>query len=77
MPGWICLTAAAAVTIAWGEPMRFDGFPPGARGYRAASEEIQAELYRLWQWLVDLHKAGRLVHKTLASSVHNPEEDSV
>ena len=47
------------VTIAWGEPMRFDGFPSGARGYRAASEEIQAELYRLWQWLVDLHKAGR------------------
>jgi len=47
------------VSIAWGEPMRFEGLPSGARGYRAASAEIQAELHRLWQWLVDLHDAGR------------------
>ena len=47
------------VSIAWGEPMRFEGLPAGARGYRAASVEIEAELHRLWQWLVDLHKAGR------------------
>ena len=47
------------VTIAYSEPMRFEGLPAGAKGYRAASAEIQAELYRLWEWLVDLHKAGR------------------
>jgi 1-acyl-sn-glycerol-3-phosphate acyltransferase len=47
------------VTIAWGEPMRFTGLPTGARGYREVSAEIEAELHRLWQWLVDMHAAGR------------------
>jgi 1-acyl-sn-glycerol-3-phosphate acyltransferase len=47
------------VSIAYGEPMRFHGLPAGAKGYRQASAEIQAELYRLWEWLVDLHRAGR------------------
>ena len=49
----------APVSIAWGEPMRFEGLPPGGKGYRAASEQIEAELYRLWTWLRDLHEAGR------------------
>lgn len=49
----------APVSIAWGEPMRFDGLPRGAKGYRLASEEIEAELHRLWAWLRDLHEAGR------------------
>jgi 1-acyl-sn-glycerol-3-phosphate acyltransferase len=49
----------APVSIAWGEPMRFDGFPRGGKGYREASEQIEAELYRLWIWLRDLHEAGR------------------
>jgi 1-acyl-sn-glycerol-3-phosphate acyltransferase len=49
----------APVSIAWGEPMRFDGLPRGGRGYRAASEQIEAELHRLWVWLRDLHEAGR------------------
>ena len=49
----------APVSIAWGEPMRFDGLPRGGKGYRAASEEIEAELSRLWVWLRDLHEAGR------------------
>ena len=39
--------------------MRFDGLPRGAKGYREASEQIEAELHRLWAWLVDLHEAGR------------------
>jgi 1-acyl-sn-glycerol-3-phosphate acyltransferase len=47
------------VSIAWGEPMRFDGLPRGGRGYREASAEIERELQRLWQWLVDVHEAGR------------------
>jgi 1-acyl-sn-glycerol-3-phosphate acyltransferase len=49
----------APVSIAWGEPMRFEGLPPGAKGYREASAEIQAEIRRLWEWLRDLHEAGR------------------
>jgi 1-acyl-sn-glycerol-3-phosphate acyltransferase len=49
----------APVSIAWGEPMRFDGLPRGGKGYREASAQIEAELYRLWVWLRDLHEAGR------------------
>jgi 1-acyl-sn-glycerol-3-phosphate acyltransferase len=49
----------APVSIAFGEPMRFEGLPRGGKGYREASEQIEAELYRLWSWLRDLHEAGR------------------
>ena len=49
----------APVSIAWGEPMRFDGLPRGGKGYREASVQIEAELHRLWAWLRDLHEAGR------------------
>jgi 1-acyl-sn-glycerol-3-phosphate acyltransferase len=49
----------APVSIAWGEPMRFQGLPKGSRGYREASAEIERELHRLWAWLRDLHEAGR------------------
>jgi 1-acyl-sn-glycerol-3-phosphate acyltransferase len=49
----------APVSVAWGEPLRFDGLPRGARGYREASAEIERELHRLWGWLRDLHEAGR------------------
>ena len=49
----------APVSIVWGAPMRFDGLPAGSKGYREASEQIEAELHRLWQWLVDQHASGR------------------
>jgi 1-acyl-sn-glycerol-3-phosphate acyltransferase len=49
----------APVSLAWGEPMRFKGVPRGAKGYRAASAQIEEELRRLWSWLRDLHEAGR------------------
>jgi 1-acyl-sn-glycerol-3-phosphate acyltransferase len=49
----------APVSIAWSEPMRFDGLPRGGKGYREASAQIEAELNRLWEWLRDLHEAGR------------------
>jgi 1-acyl-sn-glycerol-3-phosphate acyltransferase len=49
----------APVSIAWGEPMRFDGLPRNGRGYREASGEIQQELKRLWDFLVDVHALGR------------------
>ena len=49
----------APVSLAWGEPMRFEGLPRGSKGYREASAQIEAELFRLWSWLRDLHEAGR------------------
>jgi 1-acyl-sn-glycerol-3-phosphate acyltransferase len=49
----------APVSIVWGEPMRFDGLPRGGKGYREASLEMERELRRLWEWLRDLHEAGR------------------
>jgi 1-acyl-sn-glycerol-3-phosphate acyltransferase len=47
------------VSIAWGTPMRFDGLPKGGRGYREASAEIEREIRKLWEWLVELHRLGR------------------
>jgi len=47
------------VSIAWGNPMTFDGLPKGGRGYREASEQIRVELRRLWEWLVEQHELGR------------------
>jgi 1-acyl-sn-glycerol-3-phosphate acyltransferase len=49
----------APASVAWSEPMHFDGFPRGGKGYRAASDEIGKEIRRLWEWLRDLHEAGR------------------
>ena len=47
------------VSVAWGEPMRFDGLPRGAKGYREASRLIEEEIRRLWEFLVELHALGR------------------
>jgi len=47
------------VSIAWGEPMRFDGLPRGGKGYREASTLIQNEIHRLWRFLVEMHELGR------------------
>ena len=49
----------APVSAAWGEPFRFDGLPPGGKGYREASEEIGRRIRVLWEWLVELHEQGR------------------
>jgi 1-acyl-sn-glycerol-3-phosphate acyltransferase len=47
------------VSVAWGEPMRFADYPRNGRGYAAATEEIEAELLRLWEFLVRMHELGR------------------
>jgi 1-acyl-sn-glycerol-3-phosphate acyltransferase len=49
----------APVSVAWGEPMRFDGLPKGGKGYREASAEIAAKLRELHDWLVQVHALGR------------------
>jgi 1-acyl-sn-glycerol-3-phosphate acyltransferase len=47
------------VSIAWGEPMSFEGLPRSGKGYKEASRLIQEEIHRLWRFLVDLHELGR------------------
>lgn len=49
----------APVSVAWSEPLRFDGLPKGGRGYREASAEIGAKLRELHDWLAELHALGR------------------
>jgi 1-acyl-sn-glycerol-3-phosphate acyltransferase len=49
----------APVSIAWGEPMNFDGLPRGGKGYKEASVEVERKLRELWQWLVEVHELGR------------------
>jgi 1-acyl-sn-glycerol-3-phosphate acyltransferase len=47
------------VSIAWGEPLTFEGLPRAAAGYREASAVIERELRRLWGFLVRQHELGR------------------
>ena len=47
------------VSVSWGQPMTFEGLPRNGKGYREASAEIQAEIRRLWEWLREVHAAGR------------------
>ena len=42
-----------AASIAWGEPMTFDGLPKGGRATRRPRPLLQAEIRRLFDWLVD------------------------
>ena len=53
------LGSRGPVSIAWGEPMRFEHLPRNSRGYKEATTEIQAEILRLWSFLVDMHRLGR------------------
>jgi 1-acyl-sn-glycerol-3-phosphate acyltransferase len=49
----------APVSVAWGEPMRFEGLHKGGKGYREASAQIGEKLRELHSWLVELHGLGR------------------
>ena len=49
----------APVSVAWGEPARFEGLPPGGKGYREASLQIEQRIRVLWEWLVEIHEQGR------------------
>lgn len=54
----------APVSIAWGEPVRFDGLPKSGKGYREASVELERRIHGLWEFLVELHAIGRPRHAT-------------
>ena len=47
------------VSVAFGEPMRFDHLPRNGRGYREATGEIEREIRRLWEFLGEMHRLGR------------------
>jgi 1-acyl-sn-glycerol-3-phosphate acyltransferase len=47
------------VSIAFGEPLDLSSYPRNSKGYRDASEEIQRELRRLFDFLVATHELGR------------------
>lgn len=47
------------VSVAFGEAMRFHDAPRTSRGYRDATDEVMAEVHRLWAFLVDMHALGR------------------
>jgi 1-acyl-sn-glycerol-3-phosphate acyltransferase len=47
------------VSVAFGEPMRFAEFPRNGKGYSAATDEIEAEIHRLWKFLVRMHELRR------------------
>ena len=47
------------VSLAFGEPLDMTQFPKNSQGYRAAAEEIQRELRRLWEFLVATQEQGR------------------
>jgi 1-acyl-sn-glycerol-3-phosphate acyltransferase len=47
------------VSVAFGEPLDMSRYPKNSQGYRAASEEIQREIRRLWEFLVRTHELGR------------------
>ncbi|HEY7793710.1 MAG TPA: lysophospholipid acyltransferase family protein [Gaiellaceae bacterium] len=47
------------ISVAWGEPMRFDGLPKGGKGYREASMELERRIHGLHAWLEEIHALGR------------------
>ena len=47
------------ISVAWGEPIRFEGLPKGAKGYREASAEIERRIHGLHAWLAEVHALGR------------------
>jgi 1-acyl-sn-glycerol-3-phosphate acyltransferase len=49
----------APCSVAFGEPMRFEGLPRGSKGYKEATAEIEQRLHALFDWLAEVHAKGR------------------
>jgi 1-acyl-sn-glycerol-3-phosphate acyltransferase len=47
------------ISVAWGEPVSFEGLPKGSKGYREASAEIERRIHGLHDWLAEMHALGR------------------
>jgi 1-acyl-sn-glycerol-3-phosphate acyltransferase len=52
-------TNLAPCSIAFGEPLRFDGMPKNGRGYKEATAVIEQRIHGLFDWLEDVHRRGR------------------
>jgi 1-acyl-sn-glycerol-3-phosphate acyltransferase len=46
-------------SVAFGEPVRFEGLPKGGRGYKEATAEIERRVHALFDWLAEVHARGR------------------
>ena len=46
-------------SVAYGEPIRFDGLPKGGKGYKEATVEIERRINVLFDWLAEVHAQGR------------------
>ena len=49
----------APCSLAVGEPFLLEGYPPGGRGYKEASLELERRITALFDWLADVHARGR------------------
>jgi 1-acyl-sn-glycerol-3-phosphate acyltransferase len=49
----------APCSVAWGHPIDFSSLPKNGRGYREATEVIERTIHHLFDWLADVHAAGR------------------
>ncbi len=49
----------APCSVAFGQPMRFEGLPKGGKGYRQATVEIERRINVLFDWLGGVHAQGR------------------
>ncbi len=49
----------APVSVAFGEPIAFAELPRNSQGYRRATEELEREIRRLWDFLAEMHRLGR------------------
>jgi 1-acyl-sn-glycerol-3-phosphate acyltransferase len=47
------------VSLAFGEPLDLSGHTRNSKGYREGSQQIQAEIRRLYDFLVKTHELGR------------------
>jgi hypothetical protein len=48
----------AQCSVAFGEPVRFEGLPKGGRGYKEATAEIERRINVLFDWLAEVHADG-------------------
>jgi 1-acyl-sn-glycerol-3-phosphate acyltransferase len=49
----------APCSVAFGEPLRFEDVAKGGRGYKEATVEIERRINVLFDWLAEIHAAGR------------------
>jgi 1-acyl-sn-glycerol-3-phosphate acyltransferase len=49
----------APCSVAFGEPLRFEGLPKGGKGYKEATVEIERRINVNFDWLAEQHALGR------------------